>query len=53
MPNKKQNISNKIKSRIPVPKKPPKVEKNPKAYDRDMEKKKFKKKIREELNPND
>lgn len=43
----------KKKTRIPVPKKPPKVEKNPKAYDRDMEKKKFKKKIREELNPND
>jgi len=40
----------KKKKRIPVPKKPPKVEKNPKAYDRDEEKKKIKKKIQEDLN---
>ncbi len=28
----------KKKKRIPVPKKPPKIEKNPKAYDREKEK---------------
>ena len=36
--------------RVPVPQKPPKVEKNPKAYDRDEEKKKIKKKFHEDLN---
>ncbi len=40
----------KKKIRIPVPQKPPKVEKNPKAYDRVEEKKKSKKKIQEDLN---
>ncbi len=40
----------KKKKRVPVPKKPPKVEKNPKAYDRDEEKKKIKKRIKEDLN---
>lgn len=38
-------IVEKKKKRIPVPKKPPKAEKNPKAYDRDEEKKKTRKKI--------
>lgn len=38
-------IVEKKKKRVPVPKKPPKVEKNPKAYDRDEEKKKTRKKI--------
>jgi len=40
----------KKKIRIPVPQKPPKVQKDPKAYDRDEEKKKIKKKIQEDLN---
>jgi len=44
--------SKKKKIRIPVPQKPPKVEKNPNAYDRDEEKKIIKKKIREDLNSN-
>ena len=43
-------LEKKKKPRIPVPQKPPKVEKNPNAYDRDEEKKKIKKRIREELN---
>lgn len=43
----------KKKKRVPVPQKPPKVEKNPKAYDRDEEKKIIKKKIKEDLNSND
>lgn len=38
----------KVKKRIPVPKKPPKVEKDIKSYDRKSEKKKTKKKIEEE-----
>ena len=38
----------KIKKRIPVPQKPPKVEKDKKSYDRKSEKKKAKKRIREE-----
>ena len=45
-------IVTKKKKRVPVPQKPPKVEKNPKAYDRDEEKKKIKKKIQEDLNSN-
>ncbi len=45
-------IVEKKKKRIPVPQKPPKVEKNPKAYNRDEEKKKIKKKIQEDLNAN-
>jgi len=36
------------KKRIPVPKKPPKVEKDKKSYDRKSEKKKLKKQITEE-----
>jgi hypothetical protein len=43
-------IVKKKKKRVPVPQKPPKVEKNPKAYDRDEEKKNIKKKIQEDLN---
>jgi hypothetical protein len=46
-------IIQKKKKRIPVPQKPPKVEKNPNAYDRDEEKKIIKKKIKEDLNSND
>ncbi len=33
----------KVKKRIPVPKKPPKVEKNLKSYDRNKEKNKMRK----------
>ena len=50
MKKKTKIIVKKKKKRIPVPKKPPKVEKNPKAYDRDEEKKKIKKTIKEDLN---
>ncbi len=53
MKKKNKIIVEKKKKRIPVPKKPPKIEKNPKAYDRDEEKKNIKKKIKEELSPND
>jgi len=42
----------KKKKRIPVPKKPPKVEKDKKAYDRKSEKKKVIKKIVEETSSN-
>ncbi|MCW8812483.1 MAG: hypothetical protein OQK52_08575 [Ignavibacteriaceae bacterium] len=42
----------KKKKRIPVPKKPPKVEKNPKAYDRKKSKKNLRKKLKKDL-PND
>ena len=50
MKKKIKIVIEKKKKRVPVPQKPPKVEKNPKAYDRDEEKKKIKKKIQEELN---
>lgn len=54
MTKKKTKIIVKKKAkRVPVPQKPPKVEKNPKAYDRDEEKKRMKKKIKEDLNSND
>jgi hypothetical protein len=43
----------KLKKRIPVPKKPPKVERNPKAYDRKKSKKKLRKKLKEELSSDD
>lgn len=51
---KKQSkiIVEKKKKRVPVPQKPPKVEKNFNAYDRDEEKKKIKKIIQEDLNSN-
>jgi hypothetical protein len=39
----------KKKKRIPVPLKPPKVEKNPKAYDRKKSKKNLRKKLKEDL----
>jgi hypothetical protein len=53
MTKKKAKITvKKKKKRIPVPKKPPKIEKNPKAYDRDEQKQKIKKKIQEDLNSN-
>ena len=38
----------KIKRRIPVPKKPPKVEKDKKSYDRKSEKRKTRKRVEEE-----
>ncbi|GIK21876.1 MAG: hypothetical protein HND40_00530 [Ignavibacteriota bacterium] len=52
MKSKTKIFVEKKKKRIPVPQKPPKVEKNPKAYDRAAEKKK-KKNIQEDLNEND
>ena len=53
MKNKSKIIVEKKKKRVPVPQKPPKVEKNPKTYNRDDEKEKIKKKIKDELNSND
>ena len=53
MKKKTKIIVKKKPKRDPVPQKPPKVEKNPKAYDRDEEKKIIKKKIKEDLNSND
>ena len=47
----KIKIKKKIK-RIPVPQKPPKIEKDKKAYDRKSEKKKVIKKIVEETSSN-
>jgi hypothetical protein len=47
----KIKIKKKIK-RIPVPQKPPKIEKDKKAYDRKSEKKKVIKKIIEETSSN-
>ncbi|AFH50424.1 Hypothetical protein IALB_2721 [Ignavibacterium album JCM 16511] len=46
---KNKTKKEKIKTRIPVPKKPPKVEEKPKAYKRANAKKETKKKIDEEL----
>jgi len=42
----------KIKKRIPVPQKPPKVEKDKKSYDRKTEKEKTKKRIDEDTSDN-
>jgi hypothetical protein len=53
MKKKIKIVIEKKKKRIPVPQKPPKAEKNPKAYDRDEEKKIIKKKIKEDLSSND
>jgi hypothetical protein len=39
--------------RIPVPKKPPKVEKNPKAYNRKKSKRNLRKKLKEDLHETD
>jgi len=51
---KKSKIKIKKKSkRIPVPKKPPKVEKNPKAYDRKKSKGNIQKKLNEDLPKDD
>lgn len=44
--------SKKIKTRIPVPQKPPKVEEKTKAYKRTKTKKETKKKIDEEIKQN-
>ncbi len=52
MKKKTKIIVEKKKKRVPVPQKPPKVEKKPNAYDRDEEKEKCKKKIQEDLNSN-
>ncbi len=47
---KKSKIKIKKKTkRIPVPKKPPKVEKNPKSYDRKKSKRILIKKIKEDI----
>lgn len=47
---KKSKIKIKKKTkRIPVPKKPPKVEKNPKAYDRKKSKRILIKKLKEDI----
>jgi hypothetical protein len=48
MKKTKIKIKKKIK-RIPVPKKPPKVEKNPKAYDRKKNKRNLRKNLKEVL----
>ena len=40
------------KKRIPVPQKPPKIEKDKKSYDRKTEKKKVRKRIDEETSNN-
>ena len=52
MKKTKIKIKKKIK-RIPVPKKPPKVENNQKAYDRKKNKRYLKKKLNEDLHSND
>jgi hypothetical protein len=43
----------KVKRRIPLPEKPPKVEKNPKAYDRKKSKRNLRKKLSENLSADD
>jgi hypothetical protein len=53
MAGKSKILIKKKKKRIPVPKKPPKVEKNPKAYDRKKNKGNLRKKLKEELPTND
>lgn len=51
---KKSKIKIKKKAeRIPVPQKPPKVEKNPKAYDRKKSKRSLSKKLKEDLPSNE
>jgi hypothetical protein len=51
---KKNKIKIKKKTkRIPVPKKPPKVEKSPKAYDRKKNKRFLRKKLKEDLPEDD
>jgi len=49
MSGKSKILIKKKKKRIPVPKKPPKAEKNPKAYDRKKGKRKLRKKLKEDL----
>jgi len=49
MKKKNKIVIIKKKKRVPVPQKPPKIEKNKKAYDRDEENKIIKEKIREDL----
>lgn len=48
MKKKIKIVVDKKTKRILVPQKPPKIEKNPKAYDREGEKKNIRKKIVEE-----
>ncbi len=50
--SKTNTASKKIKTRIPVPQKPPKVEEKPKAYKRSKSRKETKKKIDEEIKQN-
>jgi hypothetical protein len=51
---KKSKIKIKKKSkRIPVPQKPPKVEKNPKVYDRKKSKRNLRKKLKRDLPEDD
>jgi len=52
MKKSKIKIKKKVK-RIPVPKKPPKVEKNQKAYDRTKSNRNLKKKLNEDLPSNE
>ena len=50
---KSKILIKKKKKRVPVPKKPPKVEKSPKAYDRKKYKRNLRKKLKEDLPTND
>lgn len=43
MPSLSKIKIKKVKTRIPVPQKPPKIEKNKKTYDRNKEKRKIRK----------
>jgi hypothetical protein len=49
MGSKRKIAVKKKKKRLPVPQKPPKVEKNPKAYNREKSKRNMRKKIKEDL----
>ena len=50
MPKKEKIKVKKVKKRIPLPQKPPKVEKDKKVYDRKKEKVKVRKQISKEGN---
>lgn len=49
MGSKRKIAVKKKKKRVPVPQKPPKVEKSPKAYDREKSKRNLRKKIKEDF----
>ena len=49
MGSKSKIIVKKKKKRVPVPKKPPKVEKSPKAYEGEKSKRNLRKKLRGEF----